>query len=211
MTNQARAKAVRALKALINVPRPDAQSTAPKIFHFGILPAGFLDGKYDRPVEEHRSIALVMAAVLEQALEGALLAKLPGIKAGNEAYLFSVDGAPLRDFDSKIRIAFGLELIGEGARSDLSLIRTVRNTFAHSRLDISFNTPEVAEACAHFNLQKREPNFVSSHNACQTFIDVGWEYAINLIVVEEDRGELDNHSRKILDLPHLSYDWRSYT
>jgi len=165
------------------------------------VPQGYFEGNRDWPVEEHRSIALVTAAILDQALQGAILSRFPGLKAGNEAYLFHSDAAPLRDLDAKIRVAFALGLIGEGARSDLSLLRQIRDTFAHSRLDISFNTPEIAEACTHFTLPKRKPNFVSIENPSQTFIDVGWEYAINLIVLEQDRGTPDRHAAEMLDLP----------
>lgn len=166
------------------------------------MPRGFIDGSLHRPKEEHRSIVLVVGAVLDQALEGAILTKLPGIKPGNENYLFSDDAAPLRDFDAKIRMAFALGLYGEAVRSDLSLIRSIRNTFAHSRLDITFETPEVAQAVKWFTLPSRAPNFVyggAKESPCQLFIDVSWQYALNLITYEA--GVIDHHRALILDIP----------
>src|SRR5579883_1042264 len=123
-SSQTRSQAIAALKRLISVRRPAPEDTPGDIWHFGILPASFTEGKFeDRPLEEHRSIVLVTAAVLDQALEVAILMKMPGIAAGNEAYVFSSDGAPLRDLDAKIRVGFALGLFGESARSDMSLIR----------------------------------------------------------------------------------------
>ena len=146
---------------------------------------------------------LVIGSILEQALEGAIITRLPGIKTGNEPYLFSDDAAPLRGFNTKIRMAFALGLLGEGARSDLSLIRSIRNTFAHSRLDISFESPEVAKSVKFFTLSQRAPQFLntkSAVDACQVFIDVGYQYALQLIVYEE-MSFIDGHAAKILDLP----------
>ncbi len=97
-------------------------------------------------------------------------------------------------------MAFGLGLIGEGARADLSLIRSIRNTFAHSRLDISFRTPEIADACRHFTLQWRKPTFVTGKGPCEVFIDVIFQYAMNLIVAANPVDENDQLALEILDL-----------
>lgn len=198
---QTRSQAVKALKALINVPRPTEYSTLPEIFPFGFLPPGFDAGKPVRRKWDDRAIVLITGAVLDQALEAAILQKLPGIKKGNEAYVFSDDGAPLRDFDSKIRVGFGLGIYGEGARSDLSLIRSIRNTFAHSRLQLSFESQEVIAACAHFTLPARKPSFVRpSLDAREVFIQTGGAYATYLIPVTQG-AEFDPVHDSVLDLP----------
>lgn len=136
------------------------------------------------------------------------MTRLPGILAGNESYVFHDDAAPLRDFEAKLRLAFGLGLIGEAARSDLSLIRTMRNVFAHCRLHITFATPEVADAFEHFDIMKRLPGVALSTSAdnadlCETFVQIGWAYASTLIVFEGEKG-LSRRMAKILDVPHPS-------
>lgn len=46
------------------------------------------------------------------------------------------------------RLPYALELIGPIARSDLDLIRFIRNNFAHSRRPLNFHVPEVGDVCA---------------------------------------------------------------
>ena len=197
-----RSQAIRALRTLVDVPRPSGLSTFTEIFPFGIAAPGAFQGQANRKPEDDRGIALIMATVIDQALEAAILSKLPGIEAGNERYIFSDDGAPLRDLDSKIRIAFGLGIFGAAARSDLSLIRSVRNAFAHSRLEISFETEVIAEVCSHFTLPKRKPTFVNpKYNARETFIMTGTVYVTYMLTAESDA--TTNFTREILDLPSL--------
>lgn len=198
-----RAQSIKALKTLISVPRPTSKDSAGDVFHFGIIPSGFFEGKMDRPKEDHRSIALVMGAVLDQSLEGALLKKLPGIAQNNEGYIFSDDAAPLRDLDAKIRMAFALGMFGEKTRADLSLIRVIRNTFAHSRMDINFETTEVSKACDFLTLPERAPTLIShrkASNSCQIFIDVCFQYSLHLITYAEDTS-VDDTAASVLDIP----------
>lgn len=185
-----RSKAVKSLRSLSRVRRPKGSDMPFEVFGFPILRR--LDSKGNRIARktDDRTIALMMAAVIEQGLETAILSRLPGIAANNEAYIFFDDGAPLRDFDSKIRMAFALGLFGDGVRSDLSLIRNVRNTFAHSRELLSFDTPEIAEACDHFTLAVRRPQFVQTEDAREKFISVGWHYAIRLITFDTETSDL---------------------
>jgi hypothetical protein len=144
-----------------------------------------------------------MASIIDQGLEGAILTKLPGITTGNENYIFSDDAAPLRDLDAKIRLGFGLGLFGEAVRSDLSLIRSVRNTFAHSRLDLNFDTPEIAAVIGFLTLPARMPLLVNSlemSNPCQIFVDVALQYAMHLITYGPNEPQ-SAHCARVLDLP----------
>ena len=204
-----RARAIKALRQLINVRAPLGSDKLYEIFHFGVLPSGLpqkagedWERAEEQPPEKHRSIVLVIGAILEQGLATAILVNLPGIEAGNEGYVFMDDAAPLRDFDARIRMAFALGIFGEGMRSDLSLIRSIRNTFAHSRLDINFDTPEVVEACRHFTLPKRTPtSLVSAEPALRCFIDVGCMYAARLITYKG--APQTKERRRFFDLPPL--------
>ncbi len=196
-----RSQAVKAIKALSRARRPTIDDPIRDLFHFGMLPAGFLKGNLKRPKREHRSLVLILGALLDQSLEGAILTKLPGIKPGNEGYLFDSDNAPFSEFDPKIRIAFALGLLGERARSDLSLIRTIRNAFGHSRMDLNFETPEIAEGCKHLTVTERSDYFVARFDACQTFVDACSVYSLSLMEVEDSRGVPDEKAARVLDLP----------
>src|SRR5262249_17154159 len=48
----------------------------------------------------------------------------------------------------KITIAAAFEIIGKITQENLRLIRHVRNAFAHAKIPITFNTPEVSAVCA---------------------------------------------------------------
>ena len=60
-------------------------------------------------------------------------------------------------------------------------MRLIRNTFAHSRLPISFDTPGIVAACAELTLPRRlgKTEALTSREA---FFTLCVEYAINLVV-----------------------------
>lgn len=206
-----RKKALAALRNLISVRRPTLDDSPLEIFPYGWISAEFEDGVLKpkkRNAKEHRSIALVLAAVIDQVLEAAIASRLPGIVPENEGYIFTDDAAPLRDLDAKIRMGFALGIYGEQARSDLSLLRVVRNAFAHSRVDLHFDIPEVSDACSHFTLPVRAPTLMMmawdklADDYCQTFIDVGLQYALYLMPSDDDDTEKVSELRcRVLDLP----------
>jgi hypothetical protein len=186
----------------MSVARPTKDSSLDDMFPFGIVRPVTPKGKQRKRPQDDRSIVLMMGALLDQALEAAILAKLPGIKPDNEAYIFLDDGAPLRDLDAKIRLAFGLQIVGEAARSDLSLIRHIRNAFAHTRLPISFATPEVAAACTHLDLPIRAPGLIEpNRHPREVFIWVGAAYAS--ILLPDTPNHYPDSIRLVLDLPSL--------
>lgn len=92
---------------------------------------------------DDRAIAIIVAAVLEQSLEKALLEKLIPLSEEDERDLFYQDNAPISSLDAKIRLAFALGIIGQRTKSDLIVYKHVRNCFAHSRLPLTFETDEI--------------------------------------------------------------------
>jgi hypothetical protein len=129
-------------------PRAAPKHLIGELFPFGILPPGFAEGKITARQYDDRAIVLISTTVVEQSLEGALLKRFKALSPDEEREIFSEDGAPLSSFDPKVRIGFALGLFGKLAKTDLATLRHVRNAFAHSRLEITFDTPEIALACA---------------------------------------------------------------
>ncbi len=81
--------------------------------------------------ETDRGAVIVAAALLEDALEQMLLARLvPSPERDDE--LFHGPYAPLSNFSAKIDFAYRVGLIRPVARSSFHLIRKLRNAFAHS-------------------------------------------------------------------------------
>lgn len=126
----------------------------------------------------------MLAAFIDQSLETALLTKFVLLEADDQYEVFRSEAATLRDFYAKIQIAYASGIIGKSACSDLNLIRKIRNTFAHSHIDLSFDTPEIADACKFLLLLKRDED----RNAREIYINTAFEYAFRLITVRgQDR------------------------
>jgi hypothetical protein len=69
------------------------------------------------------------------------------------------EGGPLNTFSQKIMMGRALGIYGEVMQHNLDLLRHLRNAFAHSHAPITFTTPEVAEAAAHFKHQTLLPPY----------------------------------------------------
>jgi hypothetical protein len=92
--------------------------------------------------ETDRGAVIVAAALLEDALESMLLARLvPSPERDDE--LFHGPYAPLSTFSAKIDFAYRVGLIRLSVRSSLHLLRRIRNEFAHSATTGSFESQSV--------------------------------------------------------------------
>lgn len=178
-----RAKILRALNEALG-PRTTADGPMHELFPYA-------SPLVQSEPSDDRSVALIAATVIEQGLEAALLTKFVQLDPHEERYIFSDDSAPLRHFDAKIRLAYALGIIGENAKEDLSVFRKIRNTFAHSRLEIDFSTPVVHSAIGLLNLPNRV-NLIdvaelarkgcSNHDVVwTTFTRTSVEYALALV------------------------------
>jgi hypothetical protein len=72
--------------------------------------------------------------------------ELGNLPDGLHDEMYSQDG-PLGTFARKISMAAAYEAIGPISRENLRLIRHIRNAFAHAKVPITFQTPQVAAAC----------------------------------------------------------------
>lgn len=95
--------------------------------------------------ESERGQVLISAGFLEQQLKEILRAFM--IDNGGASELFNGGNAPLATFSSRIAACFALGLITDGEHHDISLIRKIRNEFAHD-VHTSFATQSVAHRCA---------------------------------------------------------------
>jgi hypothetical protein len=96
-----------------------------------------------------RGVAIIGAAFLEYYLERLLLVRMRALSEPQRRRLFDDMGAPLATLSSKIEIAFAMNLFGEVCRSDLMIVKSIRNKFAHEILggEWSFNHPWVIDKC----------------------------------------------------------------
>ena len=85
---------------------------------------------------------LVSAAVVEDHLQKLLLTKMRTLSNNKAKRIFN---GPLRSFAAKIDVAYAFELIDDELYDDLTVIRDIRNEFAHSVVETDFSSPEIIE------------------------------------------------------------------
>lgn len=94
--------------------------------------------------ESDRGKVLVSCGFLEEQLKEILLAFMR--ENAQSAELLDGSNAPLGTFSSRIAAAYALGLIRETENHDLTLIKRIRNDFAHS-IETSFETRSVVDRC----------------------------------------------------------------
>lgn len=97
---------------------------------------------------DDRTIAITGASILEAILERFIKRKLAVCDDALAGQLFYNRG-PLSDFHGKIIVAQAAGYITPGLASELLLVKSIRNAFAHSVIGISFDTPEVRQKVEH--------------------------------------------------------------
>ena len=92
--------------------------------------------------ESERGSVIVSAALMDEALEELIKSKMvPSPEKDDELFVGAY--APLDSFSAKIDFAYRLGIIASSTRSSLHLLRKLRNDFAHSALQMSFETNSV--------------------------------------------------------------------
>jgi DNA-binding MltR family transcriptional regulator len=100
--------------------------------------------------ETDRACAVLGAALLDAKLEDLFKNRLSSYQ--NE--LLDHTGA-LGSFSTKIRLSCSLSWISEDARHDLSIIRDIRNKFAHDfDHNLSFNDASISDRCSNIKCIK---------------------------------------------------------
>jgi hypothetical protein len=105
--------------------------------------------KYDRG--DDRAIVIVGGTFLEIALEHILYSFLP--EENKEVERLMEYNQPLGTFSSKIAMCYCLGLIDEVIKHDLTLIRKIRNEFAHD-LYASFDNEKIPSWCRSLKWHK---------------------------------------------------------
>lgn len=113
-----------------------------------------------------RDAALVYGAVLEQSLETALASCLVADKKAAARLYDSQSTGPLSTFHSKIILGRALGLYGEEMEADLLMLKEIRNTFAHSKAHIAFDSDGIKTACELLQCDMRQidPEALEHHN-----------------------------------------------
>jgi mannitol operon repressor len=94
--------------------------------------------------ESDRGKVLISTGFMEEQLKDVLLAFMLRGKASND--LLTSANAPLGTFSSRIAACYALGLVSENEHHDLTLVRRIRNDFAHD-IHTTFDTPSVVDRC----------------------------------------------------------------
>jgi DNA-binding MltR family transcriptional regulator len=95
--------------------------------------------------ESDRGMSLYATAYIDKKLELLLKKKLIGSN-NHLKEIFSFNG-PVGTFSSKIKLAYSIGLIDKVIMSDINILRQIRNEFAHSEKNISFETDSIKKLC----------------------------------------------------------------
>lgn len=103
-----------------------------------------------------QTIALVFGAAIEQALEVAISTHFV-LDDDGCARMFNLpnDLPPIPSFAVKISLGYALGIYERHIRDELNLIKAIRNAFAHSAAELSFDDSRIIDACAHLWLPKK--------------------------------------------------------
>jgi DNA-binding MltR family transcriptional regulator len=93
--------------------------------------------------EKDISVAIVASAITEASLEKLITQKFKTKRPALVGQIFHNRG-PLADFHSKILIANAFQIITSNMAEELHSIKTIRNTFAHTKVPISFDHELIA-------------------------------------------------------------------
>ncbi len=98
--------------------------------------------------ESDRAAVILAAAMLDEALQSLLLAKLVPA-AGSSDPLFDTPNAPLSSFTNKIDLAQRIGAISSRMCRDLHLVRKIRNDFAHRPAGCSLDDQQIKSRIEH--------------------------------------------------------------
>lgn len=115
--------------------------------------------------ESDRGAAVLVGGFVENYLGVYLRSLVVDAKVADG--LFQAVG-PLSSFSQRIAVARAFGLISKNDYNDLTLIRKIRNYFAHHPLEASFSTPPIAQFAAHLSEQQTalgsHPNSAAEQN-----------------------------------------------
>jgi DNA-binding MltR family transcriptional regulator len=141
---------------------------------------------------------LVSSSRLDKALREAIQTRMHALDNQLKARLFENYG-PLSTFSAKIDIAYALSLFDANMHHDLSVIRKIRNTFAHPSGPInktpSFDDEQLLSLCKRF----KGYNLTCEPRPIFLF---GIKVAECILVLSQDQGDLEMAKKTLAEAPN---------
>lgn len=94
-----------------------------------------------------RAMVLITTSYVDSTLERLISTEFVTLTESKSNSLFRSHSAPLGSFSSKIALGHVLGMFGDNFADHLNNIRSIRNAFAHSMLEIDFEQTEIVNEC----------------------------------------------------------------
>ena len=98
--------------------------------------------------ENDRTVGIVGGSILEARLEEKLKSQLKAADNKDDQKIlddFFQGLGPLATFSAKIRLGYLMKLYSYTVYSELNAIKDIRNFFAHDRMPVGFDSPEISK------------------------------------------------------------------
>lgn len=143
--------------------------------------------------ESDRTVAVLVSAHLDYIIASLLEVSMAVEASEVRNYLLHKPGnAPLGTFSARIDAAYCMGRINAKQRSDLHIIRNIRNDFAHKLVGISLNDQSLADRCR--NLQEAHTDErLTDPRSC--FIKAGVRLIVD-ITIEINRQKVARESAR---------------
>jgi DNA-binding MltR family transcriptional regulator len=116
-----------------------------------LLDPALRDARREVDKQTDRVAAIIACAIVDEVLTRALQRRLILTSDVKEQLFSSEKNAPLTSFRNKINVAFAVGLLNNAVRTDLHLVRRIRNRFAHELEPRSFADKKIAAWCSSLN------------------------------------------------------------
>jgi len=103
---------------------------------------------------DDRTLAIMAATLLEHSLEEAIATHFHVGKDEAESIFIDQSEGSISAFSMKIKLAYALGVMENKVKKELTLIKNIRNVFAHSPINARFSTQKIADACEHLFICK---------------------------------------------------------
>lgn len=94
-----------------------------------------------------RACALLLTAILDQAILSILSTQMRGATNEERKALFYGQNAILGSFSSKIKLSHAMGLLTKEQKDSLTIMREIRNAFAHASIPLTFTNDIIAVEC----------------------------------------------------------------
>jgi len=126
---------------------------------------------------------------LEQAIKTVLLKEAEERSLSSELFGGDKPGA-INGFYGKIILGYSLGLYTKYFRDDLDRVRHIRNAFAHSKLELSFKTKEIADVshfyCSDFFKESSEKAKRNLEDPRQSFLFMAFFAVLTFQLTQKD-------------------------